>query len=300
MSIQSVQQVPPGGDTSPMDTLAVNVEGYVTAEPGLFNDNSFYIQEASGAWHGILVYDRSGTVTFERGDYVVCCGEVDEYFGQTEISLHFPEAAQITAVKGDMVEPVSIPTGILQNVVSAEQYESVFVHAEDCTVYDEDMGFGEWAISNETAADTCRVDDYAAYDYVPVNGDNVYVRGIVSYVYGNYKIEPRGNEDIAANPAGVTDSFGGKFGLAQNLPNPFNPKTTIAFNLVKPGDVMLEIYDVAGRKVATLLDRHMDAGTHLAQWDGTTSDGERAASGVYFYRLATGEQETSRKMVLLK
>jgi hypothetical protein len=301
MTIQSVQEVPPGGDASPMDTLAVNVEGYVTAERGVYNDNSFYIQEASGAWHGILVYDGSGTVDFERGDYVVACGEVSEYYGMTELALHFPEAAQLTAVKGDEVAPVSIATGMLQNVVSAEQYESVFVHAEDCTVYDEDLGFGEWAISNGAASDTCRVDDYAEYDYEPVNGDNVYVRGIVQYVFGNYKIEPRGNEDIAVNPTGVSgDYFGGKFGLAQNMPNPFNPKTTIAFNLTTPGDVTLEIYDVAGRRVATLIDRHMGTGAHVAQWDGKTSEGERAASGVYFYKLEAGDQKTSRKMVLLK
>ena len=300
-TIQSVQEVPPGGDTSPMDTLAVNVEGYVTVEPGIFNDNTFYIQEESGAWHGIRVYDRTGTVSFERGDHLVVCGEVEEYYGQTEIALHFPEAAQITAVPADEVDPVSIATGMLQNVVSGEQFESVYVHAEDCTVYDEDMGFGEWAISNGTASDTCRVDDYAEYDYVPSNGDNVYVRGVVAYTIGNYKIEPRGNEDIAANPTGVSDDyFGGKFGLAQNMPNPFNPETRIAFNLTAPGDVTLEIYDVAGRTVATLLDRHMDAGAHVAHWDGRTSDGERAASGVYFYKLAAGDQNVSRKMVLLK
>jgi DNA/RNA endonuclease YhcR with UshA esterase domain len=300
-TIQSVQEVPPGGDTSPMDSLAVNVEGYVTVESGLFNDNTFYIQEEPGAWHGIMVYDRTGSLTFERGDHVIVCGEVDEYYGQTQIALHFADAAQITAVPSDLVDPVSIATGMLQNVVSAEQYESVLVHAEDCTVIDEDLGFGEWAISNGTASDTCRVDDYADYDYVPVNGDNVYVRGVVGFVYGNYKIEPRGNEDIAANPTGVSgDYFGGKFGLAQNMPNPFNPKTTIAFNLTDPGDVTLGVYDVAGRRVVTLLDRHMDAGTHMVHWDGRTSDGERAASGVYFYKLAAGEERTSRKMVLLK
>jgi len=301
VTIQSVQEVPPGGDTSPMDTLAVNIEGYVTVEPGLFNDNTFFIQEEPGGWHGIMIYDRTGTVTFERGDYLVACGEVEEYYGNTQVALHFPEAAQLTAVRGDEVAPVSIATGMLQNVVSAEQYESVFVHAEDCTVYDEDMGFGEWAISNGAAGDTCRVDNYAEYDYVPMNGDNVYVRGVVSFVFGNYKIEPRGNEDIAVNPTGVSgDYFGGKFGLAQNMPNPFNPKTTIAFNLTAPGDVTLEVYDVAGRRVVTLLDRHMDAGAHVAQWDGKTSDGERAASGVYFYKLAAGDERTSRKMVLLK
>ncbi|MCK4410468.1 MAG: T9SS type A sorting domain-containing protein, partial [Candidatus Eisenbacteria sp.] len=300
-TIQSVQEVPPGGDASLMDTLAVNVEGYVTVEPGVFSDHSFYIQEDPGAWHGIMVYDRTGSLTFERGDYLVVCGEVDEYYGQTQISLHFSEAAQITAARSEPVGSVSIATGMLQNVVSGEQYESVYVHAEDCTVYDEDLGFGEWAISNGTASDTCRVDDYADYDYVPKNGDNVYVKGVVAYAYGNYKIEPRESSDIAVNPVGVSDDyFGGKFGLAQNAPNPFNPKTTIAFNLTAPGDVMLAIYDVAGRRVAILLDGHMDAGAHMAHWDGRTSDGERAASGVYFYKLEAGDQRTSRKMVLLK
>ena len=301
VTIQSVQEVPPGGDTSPLDTLAVNIEGYVTVEPGLFNDNTFFIQEERGAWHGIMVYDRTGSVTFERGDYLIVCGEVDEYYGNTQIALHFPEAAQLTSARGEAIGPVGIATGMLQNVVSAEQYESVFVGAADCTVYDDDLGFGEWAISNGGASDTCRVDDYAEYDYVPTNGDNVYVGGVVSYVFGNYKIEPRGNEDIVLNPSGVSDDyFGGKFGLTQNKPNPFNPKTTIAFNLTSPGDVTLEIYDVAGRRVATLLDRHMSAGAHVAQWDGKTNDGERAASGVYFYELAAGDERISRKMVLLK
>jgi hypothetical protein len=300
-TIQSVQQVPVGGDASPLDTLAVNVEGYVTVEPGVFNANTFYIQEDVGGWHGIMVYDRSGTATFERGDYVVCCGEVEEYFGQTQIALHFPEAAQLTAKRGDEIEPTSIPTGILQSFLSAEEYESVFVIAEDATVYDEDLGFGEWAISNATSSDTCRVDDYADYDYVPQNGDNVYVRGVVAYVFGNYKIEPRGNEDIAVNPVGVdNDYFGGRFGLAQNMPNPFNPQTTIAFSLPEAADVSLEIYDVAGRRVATLVDGQLESGPHNVTWDGTTESGERAASGVYFYKLVAGEQKTTRKMVLLK
>jgi hypothetical protein len=292
--------VPVGGDASPLDTLAVNVKGYVTCEPGIFNPYTFYIQEETGGWHGVMVYDRSGTVSFERGDYVICCGEVDEYFGQTQIALHFPGAAQLTTKRGDEVAAVSIPTGILQSYLSAEEYESVFVHAENATVYEEDLGYGEWAISNGSPSDTCRVDDYADYDYEPSNGDDVFVRGIVAYVYGNYKIQPRGNEDIAVNPVGVSDDSGRRFGLAQNSPNPFNPKTTIAFTLPEPAAVSLEIFDVAGHKVVTLVDEPLDAGPHSVNWDGMTDDGERAASGVYFYQLMAGEEKTTRKMVLLK
>jgi hypothetical protein len=144
------------------------------------------------------------------------------------------------------------------------------------------------------------VDDYADYDYVPDNYDNVFVRGIVAYVFGNYKIEPRGNEDIAVNPVGVSDDSGRRFGLAQNSPNPFNPKTAISFTLPEAVDVRLEVFDVSGRKMATLVDRRLDAGPHSVSWDGVTDSGEQAASGVYFYKLTAGEEKTSRKMVLLK
>jgi hypothetical protein len=299
--ISDVQTVSLGGDASPLDGLAINVEGYVTAEPGIYNDNTFYIADATGAWNGIMVYDRTGTATLERGDYVVVCGEVDEYYGQTQIALHFAECVQQATPPREPVSAVSIETKDLQSVLYGEQYESVYVHAEDCVVYDVDVAYGEWAISNLTASDTCRVGDYGTYDYVPQLSDNVYVKGIVAFSFGNYKIEPRGNEDIAANPVGIPDdAVGEKFGLSQNMPNPFNPKTTIAFSLTTPSDVVLEIFDVAGRKVATLVDERLPAGPYNAEWTGFSDGGERVASGVYFYRLRAGERETSRKMVLLK
>jgi hypothetical protein len=300
-SIANVQAVGPDLDTSVMDTLAVNVEGYVTAEPGIFGNYQFYIADDDGPWNGILVYDRSGTVSFNRGDYVVCCGEVQEYYGQTQLALHFSDCAQLaTPPAREAISPTSIATAELQNVISGEKYESVYVHAEDCTVIEDDLGFGEWMISNGTATDTCRVADYADYDYVPQNGDNVYVKGLVSFAFSSYRIEPRGNEDIAVNPTDIPDGTIGKFGLAQNTPNPFNPKTQIAFSLPESADVTLSVYDVAGRRVATLVDRNLPAGPYAVEWNGCSDNGEKVASGVYFYRLTAGEKETSRKMVLLK
>ena len=299
--IYDVQYVIPGGDVSPLDGFAVNVEGYVTAEPGVYNDNTFYIADADGAWNGIMVYDRTGSATLNRGDYVVCCGEVDEYFGQTQIALHFAECVQPATPPREPISAVSIETPNLQNVIQGEQYESVYVHAEDCVVYAEDVGYGEWAISNLTPSDTCRVGDYGTYDYVPTLSDNVYVKGIVAFSFGNYKIEPRGNEDIAANPVGIPGGAGGeKFGLLQNAPNPFNPTTRIAFSLNTASDVLLEIFDVAGRKVATLVDERLPAGPHDVDWSGQNDMGERVASGIYFYKLSAGDRETSRKMVLLR
>jgi hypothetical protein len=301
LDIADIQTVAAGQDTSTLNGLAANIQGVVTAAPSEFSDFNWYVQDASGAWNGILVYDRTGSLTFERGDEVVLCGQVDEYFGETEFALHFPEAAELVTSRADIPDPVSIQTGLLQNVVSGEQFEGVLVYAEDCTVEDADLGYGEWAISNGTAADTCRVDDLGNYDYVPVAGDNVYVIGVVQYSYGDYKIQPRDNADIAVNPTGVDDGFhAAKFGLAQNAPNPFNPVTEIAFSVPRETDVELSIYDVTGRRVATLVDGTLESGVHRAVWNGRSDMGEQAASGVYFYRLTAGGEMVSRKMVLLK
>ncbi len=88
--------------------------------------------------------------------------------------------------------------------------------------------------------------------------------------------------------------------LYQNMPNPFNPVTKIAFDLPTSGDVEVSIYNVAGRKVVTLFEGELPAGPHSVTWDGRTSDGSEAASGAYWYQLRTPDGQTSKSMVLLK
>jgi hypothetical protein len=90
------------------------------------------------------------------------------------------------------------------------------------------------------------------------------------------------------------------FRLEHPRPNPFNPTTTLAFTLPEPGAVRLMVFDAAGRLVATLVERGLDAGEHRVTWDGSTDSGVRAASGVYFIRLSACGREAGRKMVLLK
>jgi hypothetical protein len=88
--------------------------------------------------------------------------------------------------------------------------------------------------------------------------------------------------------------------LHQNVPNPFNPVTRIAFELPRRGDVEVTIYNVSGREVRKLYSGLMSAGPHTLVWDGTTDDGEMAASGVYWYKLSTDGGQSARSMVLLK
>ncbi len=88
--------------------------------------------------------------------------------------------------------------------------------------------------------------------------------------------------------------------LSQNVPNPFNPTTTIRFSLPSSEFVSLSIYSANGSLVRTLVNDVQPRGTHDIKWDGRNSNGSPVGSGVYFYRLTAGKFTDSKKMVLLK
>jgi hypothetical protein len=83
-------------------------------------------------------------------------------------------------------------------------------------------------------------------------------------------------------------------------PNPFNPQTTIAFELPRDGRVAVTVHTLAGEKVATLVDGERTAGRHEVVWSGRDADGRPVPSGVYLYRLVARDHRESRRMVLLK
>ena len=90
------------------------------------------------------------------------------------------------------------------------------------------------------------------------------------------------------------------YSLSQNYPNPFNPSTTLVYELPQPGYVTIEIYDLLGVLVRTLVDRQHRAGSYRASWDGRGNEGTLAPSGVYFYKMKAGSYVNTRKMILIK
>ena len=100
--------------------------------------------------------------------------------------------------------------------------------------------------------------------------------------------------------AGVS-SLPRAFSLSQNYPNPFNPSTTISYTLPEGMHrVSLEVFDIRGRMVRTLVDREQEQGAYNVVWDGSSTSGQKVASGVYFSRLRAGSYSSVRKMVLVK
>ncbi len=141
----------------------------------------------------------------------------------------------------------------------------------------------------------------------------VYLRWTMSvenalYTFGGWNIDDIGIyaifDSAGAEPTDVNENadnvLPSEYELKQNYPNPFNPTTIISFSLPRTSNVRLEIYNVLGQRVSTLIDGELKAGDHDISWDGQNAFGQPVATGIYFYRLKAGEFVGTKKMILLK
>ncbi len=159
---------------------------------------------------------------------------------------------------------------------------------------------GYWIKCYEPPADNLLA---TTCDTMTLDGDYT---GETGYCYKVAAVDVHGNESEYAllcvyevtgeDPMPLPDATF----LSQNFPNPFNPNTTIAFGLKSDGFVNLNVYDAAGRLVATLINESRPAGPYTTVWNGKSGNGTPAASGVYFYKLETEEFAKTRKMILLR
>lgn len=104
--------------------------------------------------------------------------------------------------------------------------------------------------------------------------------------------------DYSTSPVGETPGPGHL--LLGNYPNPFNPSTEIAFEMARPDHARLNVYDIAGNLVRTLVDGPREAGRHTVTWNGRDNSGGMAAAGVYLYRFEAGESIQTRRTTLVK
>ncbi len=88
--------------------------------------------------------------------------------------------------------------------------------------------------------------------------------------------------------------------LKGNYPNPFNPTTSVAFDMAKDGNVNIEIYNAKGQKVKTLINEFRKAGSYKAVWNGKDSNNQNCGSGIYFYNMKSGKYTSTGKMILMK
>ncbi|MCK5125608.1 MAG: T9SS type A sorting domain-containing protein [candidate division Zixibacteria bacterium] len=116
---------------------------------------------------------------------------------------------------------------------------------------------------------------------------------------------PRCISGAMRQPTDVDDDVLGNliprnFELAQNYPNPFNPATEIKYSVPSRSQVNIEVFNILGRKIRTLVDESKSAGEYRVTWDGNDSNGQNVSTGIYFYRIQAGDFVESKKMLLLK
>jgi len=119
-------------------------------------------------------------------------------------------------------------------------------------------------------------------------------------------LEVTGSHEAAAGSAGATHSVTAEetrrleFAMGQNRPNPFRGMTSITFTLPSPSDARLEVFDLLGRHVRSVVNGRLEPGEHRATWDGRDDHGALVHPGIYLYRLTTAEHAQERKLILLR
>ncbi len=135
---------------------------------------------------------------------------------------------------------------------------------------------------------------------------NSYLDGETFVSVGNIVVS--GGNIIADLTVGIAAGIGdddeldipNSVNLSQNYPNPFNPSTNISFTLNAGSHATLEVFNLLGQKIATLLDEYLPMGESTVAWDTTDDSGTQVASGIYLYRLQVGSQSSAKKMVLIR
>jgi hypothetical protein len=147
------------------------------------------------------------------------------------------------------------------------------------------------------------------------NEGNSYVTGYFgrdpdfsTAIFGDITLTSNGWEDIFVAKLEKDDSVGVEdyvlsppgTELYRNYPNPFNPNTKLSFSLAEPGMVKIDIYNLKGQKVRTLTNSYYSEGMHSISWDGSDSSNKQVSSGIYFYRMETGNYTKTLRMSLIK
>ncbi|MEZ4695061.1 MAG: T9SS type A sorting domain-containing protein [Rhodothermales bacterium] len=308
-SIADIQETASGGPgDSPFAFLKIpmNITGVIMTQG---SESGIYIlqsDETLQPWTGIFLRGGSaGVGALNRGDVITV---TEAYVVETERN-NFPVTAldSLTFTVDGTATPYDykvVPTSALTDPNVAEAHEGMMLRFEDVTITEADAGFGEWGFSSDgTVESQLKADDlsdgltssFASDTFV--DGDVVtFIQGALGYSFGEYKLIPETATDIGDINVGLEEEVGpGDYALGQNYPNPFAERTTIEFALGASGRATLEVFDLLGRRVATLADGQLSAGIHSVAFDS-----KGLGSGMYVARLTAGDQVITKTMMLVK
>ncbi|MCC7431693.1 lamin tail domain-containing protein [bacterium] len=308
--IVDIQEDAVDGCSSVMETDTLAVSGIVTVENGVFKTTGLdiYLEDATA---GINIFAAAGDLFYDRGDEALFIGVVTTYNGKTELVYLAGEV--LSTNNAIPVEEVSIAD-------INEDYEGklVYIVDVDTTGFVGTIGGSvvSWAVPFASGSGVnVQITDGTDFGIIRIDGDTdmigtnflptfpTTIAGVIAQFDGvancdsGYSIQPRDAQDmdfmvsVKENPNSIVKNYS----LNQNYPNPFNPNTQITFELPKSTKVNLEVYNLLGQKVVTLVNRKFEAGNH-----SVTFIANNLASGIYFYKLSTPDFTQTKKMLLVK
>jgi hypothetical protein len=264
---------------------------------------TYWIEDAVGGNRsGIAVFAPVGPLT--TAHLWTVAGSPQEFFTESEVvGSSFVRDDGAAAVPAPILQTVHAladtvcdPTNTL---TTGEDFEGTLVRVQCVQVERTGLAGENFRVTGPypTFQDTILVDNNVVRTYVPVKGTMINVNGILDLSFGSFRIQPRGDSDITPCTAtGVeTPLQDVSFSI---YPNP-SARGRVQFSLPKGGRVELAVYDLLGRKLATLAKGNLSAGQYTRQWNGKLDDGSTAGSGVYFYRLKVDEQVYKLRAVKL-
>jgi hypothetical protein len=272
-----------------------------------------------------------------RGDEITVSGMVTEHVANHDQNASsyrwdYNTAIIVTSFEvistGNNINPIEVLTKDLNaDSSNAEPYEGVHVKITDTKL----SAVNSYDVTFDDGSGECLVDgDFMLFqdhspndlfylnedwpDYAdpylmafgdtlrPPNDSAELIRGIFIWSYGSYKIEVRDDNDFDVITGIGQDelSIPLTYKLSQNFPNPFNPETKIFFEIPKALDVTIDVYNMLGQKVRTLVDKNFKAGQHVVNWNGRADEGFIVPTGIYIYRIKAGDFIASKKMLMLK
>ncbi|MFC2085892.1 T9SS type A sorting domain-containing protein [Bacteroidota bacterium] len=309
-----------GPDDSPLAgfTTPMNISGTVSSNPSVSGILAIQDDASNAPWSGIVVdYDEAAAALgLAQGDSIhVTAGTVKEIRGD----IRFDRDGELTGIVAATIEKISSASGksaftgykdvdaaFLLSEDAQEAHESMMLNFPSVTVTNNLNGFGEWLFAFDGDSVDVVADDASSSidnpDSEPLfeSGEGLsFLRGLWSESFGTYRLLPESAEDIGERTPSANEvvdlEIPDAYTLDQNYPNPFNPSTSINYALKSASHVKLQVFDVTGRLIETLVDDQLSAGSYRVSFEAGN-----LSSGVYLYRMQAGETVITNRMLLLK
>ena len=308
-SIEDIQRTFDDGPGDPPNvgiTADMDITATVQSQPSVSGIVTVQDDAGLAPWSGIHIND-DGVAAMNRGDVI----RITQATIDRRVQFGFNNEAQLIDVTFETVSTggaflgyKAVSTDVVADPSVAEAHEGMLLRFDDVEITTADAGFGEWEFASRNGDGSlqapARADDASSavgdFNQTIAEGDKFeFFQGAWLYAFNRHRLNPESVEEDGLATDTEEEEVPGSFALGQNYPNPFNPVTTIRYQIGELAKVKLEVFDLLGRRVATLVNTNQAVGSYEVAFDG-----KDLASGLYLYRLEAGSQVQVKKMMLIK